>query len=160
MPVDWRLPALALLFALVCSPLLAVEPDELLSDPLLEQRARQISQNLRCLVCQDESNAPLARDLRILVRELIVEGRSDAEIYDFVEDRYGQFALLMPRGTVMNLPLFLSAPALLLVAMLLAWRFLRLQRRRSSASDQALDESEARQLSSILKSHPDGDGHR
>jgi len=163
-PINWRLAALTALFALLCTQLSAVEPDELLSDPLLEQRARQISQSLRCLVCPnesvDESNAPLAMDLRQIVRELLVEGRSDEEIYDFVEQRYGQFALLMPRGTAMNMPLFLSGPVLLLVAIALAWRFMLLQRRRTSAIDRDLDKSEVEQLESVMVSRPDSKRRR
>ena len=79
---------------------LAVEPDEILPDPALEARARAISAGLRCLVCQnqsiDDSNAPLARDLRLLVRERLKAGDSDAQVMRFVEDRYGEFVLLKP----------------------------------------------------------------
>ena len=77
----------------------AVEPDEILSDATLEKRARDISQNLRCLVCQnesiDESNASLARDLRLLVRERLMEGETDQEVLEFIVDRYGEFVLLI-----------------------------------------------------------------
>tara|TARA_Y100000741_G_C18260915_1_gene560454 strand:- start:2548 stop:2979 length:432 start_codon:yes stop_codon:yes gene_type:complete len=78
----------------------AVEPDEVLSNPKLEIRARNISKNIRCMTCQnqsiDESNAPLAKDLRILIRSKIEDGKKDAEIYKFLTDRYGDFILLKP----------------------------------------------------------------
>ncbi|HLA03388.1 MAG TPA: cytochrome c-type biogenesis protein [Aestuariivirga sp.] len=85
------------------SPAFAVQPDEILSDAKLEQRARDLSTGFRCLVCQnqsiDESDAPLARDLRILIRERLTKGDSDAEITDFIVVRYGDFVLLRPRLT-------------------------------------------------------------
>lgn len=84
----------------VSAPALAVEPDEVLDDPVLEARARALSQELRCLVCQNESidssNADLARDLRVLVRERLVAGDSDAEVKDYLVARYGDFVLLDP----------------------------------------------------------------
>ena len=79
---------------------LAVEPDEILKDQKLELRARNISKNIRCMVCQnqsiDESNAPLAKDLRILIRDQIKEGKKDEEVYNYLTDRYGDFILLKP----------------------------------------------------------------
>jgi cytochrome c-type biogenesis protein CcmH len=93
----------AALLALACllTPARAVEPGEMLADPVLEARARHISQELRCLVCQnqsiDDSNAELARDLRLLVRERLAAGDSDAAVLAFVEARYGEFVLLRPR---------------------------------------------------------------
>ena len=90
----------------------AVEPDEILSDPVLEGRARALSAELRCLVCQnqsiDDSNAPLARDLRLLVRERLKAGDKDNEIMDFVVARYGEFVLLRPRFSAATLVLWLS----------------------------------------------------
>jgi cytochrome c-type biogenesis protein CcmH len=93
-----------LLFSLLfLTPAYAVQPDEILADPKLEQRARDLSAGFRCLVCQnqsiDESDAPLAKDLRILIREHLTKGDSDAEIRDFVVARYGEFVLLKPRLT-------------------------------------------------------------
>ncbi len=91
-----------LLLAIVLLPgaVLAVQPDEILADRALETRAREISRHLRCLVCQnqsiDDSDAPLARDLRLLVRERLVAGDSDTQVYDFVVARYGDFVLLRP----------------------------------------------------------------
>jgi cytochrome c-type biogenesis protein CcmH len=96
---------------------LAVEPDEVLKDPALERRARSISSDLRCLVCQnqsiDESDAPLAKDLRLLVRERLTAGDSDPQVRDFVVARYGEFVLLRPRFGWHTALLWL-APALVL----------------------------------------------
>lgn len=98
----------------------AVAPGEQLADPALEARAREISAGLRCLVCQnqsiDESDAPLAQDLRLLVRERIQAGDSDGEVIDFVVDRYGEFVLLRPRFAPHTLLLWLAAPVLFLIA--------------------------------------------
>ncbi|WP_246273020.1 cytochrome c-type biogenesis protein [Oricola thermophila] len=89
---------------------MAVNPDEMLDDPVLEQRARDISAKLRCLVCQnqsiDDSDAELARDLRVIVRERLVEGDTDEEVMDFVVARYGEFVLLRPRMSARNLLLW------------------------------------------------------
>ena len=97
----------------------AVEPDEMLKNPALEARARALSQTLRCMVCQnesiDESNAPLARDLRILVRERIRAGDSDAAVHDFLVARYGEFILLEPRFGMRTILLW-AAPFLALLA--------------------------------------------
>ena len=88
-----------LLLLLFASPALALQPDEILQDNVLEERARVISKELRCLVCQnqsiDDSDAPLARDLRLLVRERLQTGESDDEVIKFVVDRYGDFVLLL-----------------------------------------------------------------
>lgn len=116
-------------------PVLAVQPDEVLADPALETRARDLSAGLRCMVCQnqsiDDSDAPLARDLRLVVRERLVAGDSDGEVLDYLVARYGQFVLLRPRLEAGTLLLW-GAPVLLLVAggasVLLAAR-----RRRSEA---------------------------
>jgi cytochrome c-type biogenesis protein CcmH len=114
----------AAVFAIICHATLAcaVEPDEMLRDPALEARARHISQELRCLVCQnqsiDDSNAELARDLRLLVRERLQAGDSDAAVLAFVEARYGEFVLLRPRLSPHTLVLWL-APVLLLAGVAL-----------------------------------------
>ncbi|RMD49780.1 MAG: cytochrome c-type biogenesis protein CcmH, partial [Alphaproteobacteria bacterium] len=96
----------------------AVEPDEMLADPALEARARAISKQLRCLVCRnesiDESNAKLARDLRLLVRERLKAGDSDEEVIAYIVDRYGEFVLLKPRARGVNLLLWLAGPLMLL----------------------------------------------
>jgi len=104
---------------------LAVSPDEILSDPVLEQRARDISAELRCLVCQnqsiDDSDADLARDLRLLVRERLVAGDSDEAVRQFIVDRYGEYVLLNPRVSAQTLLLWGAAPALLLAGLLALW---------------------------------------
>ena len=110
----------ALLLALaliVAGPVLAVSPDEMLADPVLEQRARDLSAGLRCLVCQnqsiDDSEADLARDLRILVRERLVAGDSDAQVQQYLVDRYGEYVLLNPRVNNHTILLWIAAPTLL-----------------------------------------------
>jgi cytochrome c-type biogenesis protein CcmH len=118
----------ALGFAAV-APAHAVQPDEVLDDPALEVRARDLSAGLRCLVCQnqsiDDSDAPLAKDLRVLVRERLKAGDSDEEIIDFVVARYGEFVLLKPRFSPHTWLLWLATPIVLLAALaaiLLAYR--------------------------------------
>ena len=139
----WLLLALCLLAV----PAAAVEPDEVLDDPALEARARDLSQNLRCLVCRnesiDESNADLARDLRLLVRERLVAGDTDAEVIDFVTDRYGEFVLLRPRADGANLILWFAGPAMLVAAGGIAGFTLR---RRPASRDDALTEAERARL--------------
>jgi cytochrome c-type biogenesis protein CcmH len=110
----------ALLLALAGpSPAGAVQPDEILPDPALETRARALSRELRCMVCQnqsiDDSDAPLARDLRILVRERLKSGDTDAQVLEFLTSRYGEFVLLRPSLSGHNVLLWL-APAVLLIA--------------------------------------------
>ncbi|MEM7506472.1 MAG: cytochrome c-type biogenesis protein [Pseudomonadota bacterium] len=99
----------------------AVQPDEILDDPVLEERAREISKEVRCLVCRnesiDDSNAGLARDLRLLVRERIVAGDSDAEVKDFLVARYGEFVLLRPPLNTGNLLLWLSGPLIFIAGL-------------------------------------------
>jgi cytochrome c-type biogenesis protein CcmH len=111
--------ALALMLALLAPlPAFAVNPDEVLADPTLEHRARAISGQLRCMVCQnqsiDDSNAELARDLRILVRERISGGDTDGQVIDYVVSRYGEFVLLNPRLSAKTIILW-AAPILLLL---------------------------------------------
>src|SRR5918996_5085927 len=118
MPIRW-LSALALAIALSGpAPSFAVQPDEMLSNPALESRARELSRELRCMVCQnqsiDDSDAPLARDLRLLVRERLQAGDSDRQVLDFLTARYGQFVLLKPRFAWDTAVLWL-APAVVLL---------------------------------------------
>jgi len=98
-------------------PALAVQPDEILTDPALEGRARTLSKELRCMVCQnqsiDDSDAPLARDLRLLVRERLKDGDSDRQVIDFLVARYGEFVLLKPRLALHTALLWFGPPALL-----------------------------------------------
>lgn len=126
---------------------LAVQPDEILEDPALEARARELSKDLRCLVCRnesiDESNAELARDLRILVRERLVAGDSDTEVIDFVVARYGEYVLLSPKATGSTLILYLAGPAMLLAAFAIALGYVR-RRRPASVSEDLSDEERAR----------------
>ena len=100
-------------------PALAVQPDEILTDPALEGRARTLSKELRCMVCQnqsiDDSDAPLARDLRILVRERLQAGDSDQRVIDFLVARYGEFVLLKPRFSLHTALLWLGPAAILLI---------------------------------------------
>jgi len=108
---------LAALLALAAAPALAVQPDEMLPDRGLETRARGLSRELRCMVCQnqsiDDSDAPLARDLRILVRERLKAGDSDGEVLEFLTARYGDFVLLKPRFAWHTAVLWIAPPALL-----------------------------------------------
>ena len=115
-----RFAIIALLVALLAPGVsLAVQPDEILKDPALEARARLLSRELRCMVCQnqsiDDSDAPLARDLRLLVRQRLVSGDSDRQVIDFLVARYGEFVLLKPRFEWHTLLLWGVAPAVLLV---------------------------------------------
>lgn len=150
-----RLTLAAALFAALPLAAPAVQPDEVLDDPVLEERARELSKGLRCLVCRnesiDDSNADLARDLRLLVRERLVEGDSDAEAMDFIVDRYGEFVLLKPQTSGSNLLLWLAGPAMLVVGAGLGFAYIR---RRGAAPEpvaQALDADEKARLDEILK---------
>ena len=143
--------ALALL---VAAPAQAVQPDEVLEDPKLEQRAREISENLRCLVCRnesiDDSNADLARDLRLLVRERLEAGDTNAQVVDYVVDRYGEFVLLKPRFSVENALIWLSGPAVFLVGLGVAVVYLRRRRPRRASAEAPLSDEERRRLEGLL----------
>jgi cytochrome c-type biogenesis protein CcmH len=140
-----RLPNLAL-FAFVwvglLSPAHAVQPDEIMADPGKEARARDLSRELRCMVCQnqsiDDSEAPLARDLRLLVRERIAAGDSDNQVIDFLVARYGEFVLLKPRFNPHTLVLWLLPPLALLGGGLALWTYSRRRSTFPDAEDQAL----------------------
>ncbi len=110
-------------------PALAVNPDEVLKDPVLEQRARNLSAHLRCMVCQnqsiDDSNAELAKDLRVLVRERLTDGDSDEQVLDYVVSRYGEFVLLKPRLSAKTVLLWAAPVALLLIGALTMILFVR-----------------------------------
>lgn len=147
---------LTLMTALTALPMpaLAVQPDEVLSDPNLEARARELSKDLRCLVCRneniDESNAELARDLRILVRERLVEGDSNPEVIDFVVERYGEYVLLRPTTTGANWMLWAAGPLMLLLALGVAGGYMRGRGRATNESEQGLSDAEQTRLSQIL----------
>lgn len=140
---------------LAAGPVLAVQPDEILADPALEARARDISRDLRCLVCRnesiDESNAELARDLRLLVRERLLEGDSNTEVLEFVVDRYGEYVLLRPLTTGSNLLLWVAGPAMLVVGLGLAGLYLRRRRLEPAVAAPQLSEDEQRRLAEILR---------
>lgn len=144
---------LVLALALVASPAFAVQPDEMLPDPAQEARARALSQELRCLVCRneniDDSDAQLARDLRLLLRERIAQGDSDQQAMDFIVARYGEFVLLNPPATGANLVLWLAGPGALVLGGALAFAVMR---RRSSAPEaKGLTPEEQARLDKILK---------
>ncbi|WP_291844945.1 cytochrome c-type biogenesis protein [Bradyrhizobium sp.] len=120
----------------------AVQPDEIMADPAKEARARDLSRELRCMVCQnqsiDDSDAPLARDLRLLVRERIASGDSDNQVMDFLVARYGEFVLLKPRFTPRTLLLWLLPPLALAGGGLALWLYGRRRPRSSTAADPSL----------------------
>jgi cytochrome c-type biogenesis protein CcmH len=130
----------------------AVQPDEIMADPAKESRARDLSRELRCMVCQnqsiDDSEAPLARDLRLLVRERIAAGDSDAQVIDFLVARYGEFVLLKPRLNSHTWLLWLLPPLALGGGGLALWTYNRRRSRSAAAEDQGLlhltEEEEAR----------------
>ena len=142
-----------ILSLLIAFPVYAVQPDEILDDTVLEERARELSKGLRCLVCQnesiDDSDAALARDLRILVRDRLVAGDSDEEVLDFVVDRYGEFALLQPKFGGSNLILWIAGPLGLIFALFIGSNMVR----RSSATSitkEELSADEVDRLNEIL----------
>ena len=145
---------LILILVLIASPVWAVQPDEVLSDPALEARARELSKDLRCLVCRnesiDESNAPLARDLRILLRERLVAGDTDQEAMDYLVDRFGEYVLLRPQLGGTNLILWLAAPIALIVGLGIGFAFLRRKSKAPAPTDD-LSEEEQQRLAEILR---------
>ena len=147
---------LALVLMMAALPAAAVDPDEVLADPALENRARDISKNLRCLVCQnqsiDDSDAELARDLRLLVRERLSAGDSDNAVIDYVVSRYGDFVLLNPpfKGTTYVL---WFGPLLIVVLGIVAVFFFFRRHRIAEAAPPPLSEDEKRRLESLI-----GDG--
>src|SRR5437016_12855312 len=135
-----------LALAVIVSPAAyAVQPDEIMADPVKEARARDLSRELRCMVCQnqsiDDSDAPLARDLRLLVRERIATGDSDSQVMDFLVARYGEFVLLKPRFERQTLLLWLLTPLALAGGGLALWMH---GRRRVKSAAAGGDRSEAR----------------
>jgi cytochrome c-type biogenesis protein CcmH len=143
--------ALIALAALAPAPALAVQPDEILADPALEARARAISKDIRCPVCQgesiDDSNAPISRDLRLIIRERLVAGDSDQEVIDFVVARYGEFVLFDPPKTGSNLILWLAGPVMLLMAGGIAVTAFR----RRAVPETVLSPEEEARLRELLK---------
>ncbi|WP_323006912.1 cytochrome c-type biogenesis protein [Pseudorhodobacter sp.] len=149
------IPALTLAFALITTPVLAVQPDEILADPVLESRARELSKDLRCLVCRneniDDSNADLARDLRLLVRERLVAGDSDDAALAYIVDRYGEYVLLNPTSKGANLILWIAGPLMLLLGGAFAGNYLRRRRGLAESTPADLSVDEEKRLSEILK---------
>ena len=160
---------IAILFVLTvifaASAARAVQPDEIMSDPVKESRARDLSRELRCMVCQnqsiDDSEAPLARDLRLLVRERIAAGDSDAQVIDFLVARYGEFVLLKPRLRPHTLLLWLLPPLALAGGGLALWIHNRRRSRSAASDDQSLSkltaEEEAR-LERLIAAEPSAEG--
>jgi len=145
---------LALILMLVCTPVFAVQPDEVLDDPALEERARDLSKGLRCLVCRnesiDESDATLARDLRLLVRERLVAGDTDRETIDYIVARYGEFVLLNPTTTGANWLLWAAGPLMLLIAGGMGLVYVRGRSQAQVGADAPLSDAEKAKLDDIL----------
>jgi cytochrome c-type biogenesis protein CcmH len=154
-----RLALIALLIALaVPAAALAVEPDEILKDPKLETRARHLSEELRCMVCQnqsiDDSAAPLARDLRLLVRERLTQGDSDSQVLDYLVSRYGEFVLLKPRFELHNFLLW-GLPPIALAAGMIAL-FVTARRRQSvNVPAPALSAAEQQRIATLVEPRAD-----
>lgn len=152
---------------LASTPAFAVQPEEILPDPALESRAREISKELRCLVCQnqsiDDSNAPLARDLRLIVRERLVKGDSNDQVMRYVTDRYGDFVLLTPPFRASTWALWLAGPLFLLIGGYAAARYLRSHGAAGMAAakggepafEAPLSEEENRRLAQLLAKDKD-----
>jgi cytochrome c-type biogenesis protein CcmH len=151
-------------FALVLMgtpPAHAVQPDEIMPDPAREARARDLSRELRCMVCQnqsiDDSEAPLARDLRLLVRERIAAGDSDSQVIDFLVARYGEFVLLKPRFKAHTLLLWLLPPLALAGGGLALWTYARRRARSAAQGKDAplkLSAEEEARLTRLLATDP------
>ncbi|MCG6901129.1 MAG: cytochrome c-type biogenesis protein CcmH [Rhodobacter sp.] len=144
---------LILMLCLLAAPVFAVQPDEILDDPVLEQRARELSRGLRCLVCRnesiDESHAELARDLRLLLRERLVAGDSDEQAIAFIVARYGEYVLLKPTSSGANLLLWIAGPGMLVIALGIGLIYVR-RRGRPAGPDELSGDEQAR-LDEILK---------
>jgi cytochrome c-type biogenesis protein CcmH len=144
---------LVLLLLFSAAPAFAVNPDEVMADPALEARARALSAQLRCMVCQnqsiDDSNAELAKDLRVLVRERIKDGDSDEAVIDYVVSRYGEFVLLNPRFETKTLLLW-GAPFVLLLAGVTAMA-VAVRRRNGRVTGTALSADERARLAQVLR---------
>jgi cytochrome c-type biogenesis protein CcmH len=157
--------ACAFAFAVLAAPAAhAVQPDEIMADPAKEARARDLSRELRCMVCQnqsiDDSEAPLARDLRLLVRERIATGDSDSQVMDFLVARYGEFVLLKPRFNPHTLLLWLVPPLALLGGGFALWYYSRRREQSSGASEDStakLTAEEQARLEQLMAAEPAAD---
>lgn len=154
MPTVKRFLAGVVIGLMLAAPTLAVQPDEMLADPALEARAREISKELRCVVCQnqsiDDSDAPLAKDLRRLVRERLVAGDSNPQVKSFLVERYGEFVLLKPPVGMHTLLLWLTPVVVLLLTLAFVLRSMRAQRIAEAAPPPALSDEEIRRLESLV----------
>jgi cytochrome c-type biogenesis protein CcmH len=148
------LAALCVLAAIGLSAAHAVLPDEMMADPAKEARARNLSRELRCMVCQnqsiDDSEAPLARDLRLLVRERIAAGDTDAQVIDFLVARYGEFVLLKPRFERQTLLLWLVPPLVLLSGGAALWMHTRRRAKGGPETSNALSAEEEAKLAALM----------
>jgi len=143
------------------SPAHAVQPDEILADPIKEARARELSKELRCMVCQnqsiDDSDAPLARDLRLLVRERVSAGDTDSQVIDFLVARYGEFVLLKPRFSPHTVLLWLLPPLALMGGGIALWVYSNRRRRAGVLDEESvlkLTPEEVARLEELLASDP------
>ena len=144
-----------------CPAAYAVQPDEIMPDPAKEARARDLSRELRCMVCQnqsiDDSDAPLAKDLRVLVRERLTAGDSDTQVIDFLVSRYGEFVLLKPRFSMHTLLLWLAPFAAVIIG---GWGLIAFMRRRTSKADASAQEqltpAEQARVAELLKESAQG----
>jgi len=147
------------LFLLLPAMAFAVEPDEMLQDPVLEQRAREISKELRCVVCQnqdiDSSNAGVARDLRILVRERLVAGDSDEETIAYIHARYGDYVLMRPPFNTSTLALWLAPFVLGFVSLLVGWAVISKSRRKTAMT--GFSEDEEAEIARFIESNTSKD---
>ena len=143
---------LLLLLCTLAAPVWAVEPSEMLDDPVLESRARTLSEGLRCPICRnesiDESHASLSKDLRIILRERLVAGDTDAEAVDYMVQRYGEFILLNPQVTGVNWLLWGAGPLMLLAALGIGATAIR---KRGLATQEGLSDDEEARLKEILR---------
>ena len=149
-----------LLFLMLPAVAYAVEPDEMLQDPVLEQRAREISKELRCVVCQnqdiDNSNAGVARDLRILVRERLMAGDNNAEVIGFIHARYGDYVLMRPPFKLQTFALWFAPLLLAMIAFGVGWLVLTAGRRKQVAI--GLTEEEEAEVTRFIDNHRPGGG--
>ncbi len=135
------------------TPLMAVQPDEVLDDQAMEARARDISKGLRCPVCQneniDDSNSAISRELRLLVRDRLIEGDTNEEVVDFIVARYGEYVLLEPTKDGFNMILWVAPLGMLILALGVGFATVR---RKGTASSDALTDAEKARLEEIMKS--------
>ena len=154
--------AILCVFLLPVGGAIAVQPNEVLKDPELEARARNLSKDIRCLVCQnqsiDDSNAGLARDLRVLVRERLSEGDSDEQILDFLVKRYGDFVLLKPPVKASTYALWYGPIVIFVLGVIGLVFFMRGRRPTAATQPAALSEDEERRISALLDENNQKDG--